>query len=65
MVLGGAWEDPRALLNAKELEALEADTQGYSFTGPEAAELESSKALKGRKKRAPPHAAEGTHYKRR
>ena len=30
----GEGEDPRALLNARELEALDADTKGYSFIGP-------------------------------
>jgi hypothetical protein len=36
----------RSLLNARELEALDADAQGCSFTGPEAAELELACARK-------------------
>jgi hypothetical protein len=45
-------EDPRALRNARELEALDADTQGYSFTGPEAAELELECAKRAEEARA-------------
>jgi hypothetical protein len=43
---------PRALLNARELEALDADTQGYSFTGPEAAELDLECAKRAEEARA-------------
>jgi hypothetical protein len=42
----------RALLSARELEALDADTQGYSFTGPEAAELELECAKRAEEARA-------------
>jgi hypothetical protein len=45
-------EDPHALFNARELEALDADAQGYSFTGPEAADLELACAKRAEEARA-------------